>query len=319
LRFITFADSHFSNSLQYNKVDPVTGISARFQEQLDLFKYIIDQAVKRDIKFILHAGDFYDRPNPTDLERTEVEKILEYAKGKERHLICIAGNHDITDNYTSNSDKFDHYFNFITKPIKIRADDFSVMCVPWGSNYEECFKQDADVLLVHAEFKNAYASNGHVFKNGIEVPDYPYIAAGHTHASQEIGSGCYPGSLIRMNFGERDNKNYFVVYDGEPENIELKSREMYEFNDETLDLDKIENNIIKMNTKNREEILELKNKIAERNPLWASVRCQTKKDIMVSEFRIGERSLCDNFRQYCEKYEYGVEVIKEGVRIINEN
>ena len=49
MRFITCADSHFSNSLSYNKVDPVTGISARFQEQLDLFKLIIDQAVERDV------------------------------------------------------------------------------------------------------------------------------------------------------------------------------------------------------------------------------------------------------------------------------
>ena len=325
MKFIHLADTHFSNSLQYNRTDHVTGISLRFKEQLSLFKDIIDFATENDIEYILHGGDFYDRPNPTDLERTEVERVLEYIKEKERRLIVVAGNHDIVDQYSSISDKFNHYSTFLTSPTILDI-GLKIVCVPWCPNQERYMK-DGDILLIHASFAGSRGSNNYVFRDGTSIPDkYEYIAAGHHHAFQQIGKGFYPGSLLRMNFGEKDNKNYFIIWDdGKLKKAEITSRKIFDWNENGIDLDAVENNIIRVSVDDPQKVLGVKKKLLDLNPLWLNVRSVVSRredrhltPVERAELRALDKDsdLIKNFLIYCNTYNYSDNVVAEGKKLI---
>ena len=325
MKFLHLADTHFSNSLSYNKANPVTGISFRFKEQLDLFKQIIKYAVDNDFEYILHAGDFYDRPNPTDLERTEVEKVLELVKKHNLKLIAIAGNHDIYDNYTSISDKFNHYCTFIDNPTVLDL-GFKVVCVPTLRNHtddQRKYFEKGDVLLIHTTFDGYLASNNYKLK-GIEKPsleDYTYVAAGHLHKFQRVNVGYYPGSIIRLNFGERGNDNCFVAYsDGHIKIVKLKTTQFFEFDEETLDFNSVPNNIVRVEVTDRDRIFDIKKKLSDSNPLWFGVKYRTDKRVKKKvslQVSTEKTTLKESFVNYCKMYGYSDEVIKMGMGILS--
>lgn len=321
MRFIHIADSHCSNFLSYNKVDPLTGISFRFKEQLTLLKQIADYAENNKIEYILHAGDIYDRPNPNDLERTEVEKVLEYIKNKKIRLVAILGNHDIYDNYSSISDKFNHFCTFIEKPCVLDL-GFKVVCVPSSKNFKEDQRQyleKGDVLLIHTTFDGYLASNNFKLKGMTPPDDYTYIAAGHLHKPQQIKTGWYPGSLVRLNFGEKGNDNQFVVYDNGNIKLEkLSTTRLYEFTEETLDMNLVENNIVRVEVENRDIIFDMKKKLADANPLWFGVKYRTdkKEPKKVMTVSTEKMTLLESFKNYCNNYSYSDEVIKLGMSLL---
>lgn len=89
IKVLFFTDSHYTARTPKNRKDDL------FETSLEKTREIVELANSLGVDFCLHGGDFFDRPDVTDLVAGQVAKIL-------RKLNCelygIAGGHDLFGN-----------------------------------------------------------------------------------------------------------------------------------------------------------------------------------------------------------------------------
>ena len=287
ITFVHTADLHLSSA--YSNCPKEVGFSFRTKDAFANFSKVIDYTIKKDPTFLFIAGDIFNSANVkkeiVSWFVTQLGRLL--ANTKKVKVFIITGQHDLAsdgttavtllrstcENLVSNSrimiyDETGHKFldkenecwvysvpfsNDIVNELKIANRDVK----RWTDNF-------CKILVTHLPFSGSVVGD-YTLENENKaslVDGFDYVAAGDIHKSQKLfGNVYYPGSLIKLNFGERnDQKGFFVgqirgpsvqvkfvpVEDRELLVLSIKSREDFNKIIEADLREKVKGNIVKI-------------------------------------------------------------------------
>jgi DNA repair exonuclease SbcCD nuclease subunit len=281
---------------------------------LELSKEIADTCVRRDIKRIIHLGDFYDNRRALNV------KTLNYAHQIGQILNnfetwMVVGNHD---QYFKNQThphslvtlrEFQN-IHIIDEPTCI---DDTIGLVPW---MQEFIHLECPILMGHFEINGFKMNDGYIMRrahlNASDFKKFELVVSGHFHTPTSGVDGIrYLGSPYQQDFGDAGSSRGYYIYDGDFEFIEFtKAPKFIIINTDCFgDLTNIEGNIIKIiydrdyGTVKNTEILD---EIQLRNPLqvytdFGNAAVDLTEDIIDEEVEM--KSEKEVVRRYLEKSE----------------
>lgn len=223
MNILHFSDTHLG-FYDFDKVND-SGINVREQDVYDAFTYVIDQIIATKPDLVLHTGDFFHRPWPTNRALTFALEQLKRLESLNIAFVVIAGNHSTPKNVaTSPILKVLKTFDFI-KPIfeeryeQIVFDEVVIHGIPHINDTE---RQKAEmerivpilgklnILMAHTSIGIGYKMDEygeHVFPEE-KYPllnQFDYVALGHWHNFQKVKNlktSWYCGSTERMSKSE---------------------------------------------------------------------------------------------------------------------
>src|SRR3972149_65236 len=94
MRLIHFSDTHLGFA-ESSKVDPATGVNNREQDAYAAFNSVISAAITRRPDFVVHAGDLFPSPRPSN--RAIGTALVGFQRLSEAGIpvVLIAGNHSV--------------------------------------------------------------------------------------------------------------------------------------------------------------------------------------------------------------------------------
>lgn len=233
MKILHFSDTH----LGYSNFDIVNekGINTREQDFYDAFEFVFSQIreIKPDI--ILHTGDFFHRPTPSNRAMTFVLEQFKNISDLNIPFIIIAGNHSTPKTiYTSPILKalktlINVYPIFDQKYEVIQLDNVAIHGLPHINDIrvqaEELDKvslipNKRNILMLHTSLGKKYLMDEYgeqVFpEEKIELlKQFDFIALGHWHNFQKVtilDNAYYSGSLERMSDSEcMHEKGYCIL------------------------------------------------------------------------------------------------------------
>lgn len=233
--FIHVTDTHFGLDT-YGTEDPITGLNTRAQDGLQAFDQLIDHAIKKDIKLVIHSGDVF---NTKSISQSIVNAV--YARIKRLidagiDVMILQGNHDASQVLERKNGLDLANTLGIEKLYVTRGGDFfdlgyiQICSVSYWHDTEkiaeeiQSFADRIDwkrpaVLVVHLQVE--YANFPGCFKDNLHftplslLTSHPwnYVAMGHIHKPQKLHSHppvYYGGSLVRCSFAEEDDPKGFM-------------------------------------------------------------------------------------------------------------
>lgn len=240
LRTVTLKIIHFSDThLGFQAFDVVNaeGINAREQDVYDTFRLTVDRILEERPDAVIHSGDFFHRPSPSNRALTFGLEQLKRICDADIPFYVIAGNHETPK-------------TVYTSPI-LRAFK-SLPCVYpfFGETWESASLHDTvvihglphinDARLLHRELERLEPSPGkvnllllhtslgkrflmeeygeQVFPEAFmeKLQGFQYLALGHWHNFQRIAehpNGWYSGSLERLSDTEIGAEKGFIHLD----------------------------------------------------------------------------------------------------------
>jgi len=232
MRLIHISDTH----LGYQAYDMVndSGINTREQDVYDAFEHAIDRILEIRPDVVIHSGDFFHRPSPSNRALTIGLEQLRRLSMANIPIVIIAGNHETPKTiYNSPILRAMRTVNGVY-PIhgeqceKILFDGLVVHVVPHFNEQrvmlEELTRLEAqagvfNLLMLHTSLGKKFLMDEYgeqVFPSEFEVKlsDFQYIALGHWHNCQKIDlhpSAWYSGSTERMSDTEIGAEKGFLV------------------------------------------------------------------------------------------------------------
>ena len=235
MRLIHFSDTHLG--FQAYDVVNESGVNAREQDVYDAFSRVVDRIVALRPDAVIHSGDFFHRPSPSNRALTVALEQLRRLSDARIPLYLIAGNHETPK-------------SVITSPI-LRALRTMARVFPAYAESLEYFEIGAEValhalphindarllrealetlspvagrfniLMMHTSFGKKYLMEEYgeqVFPEEFEkkLLDFQYIALGHWHNFQQTSghpNAWYSGSTERLSDTEAGAEKGFIVLD----------------------------------------------------------------------------------------------------------
>jgi len=235
IRFIFTGDWHLSKYAN-DKIE----MSSHLPERLDSIKntiyFIARYAIEHNIKHIVIAGDIFH--NKSIIHSLALNILLSYFRDHpDLKFIIIDGNHDLSgkaDDVVSALSCLDHEPNVtrISKPLKIGQ----IFFVPYSYDMIDIIKNSsADYLISHFGLNEGMLNSGISIVADISLKDligkYKVVICGHYHAPQNIVRDeiefYYAGSIIELDYGERDEDKRFLIVDTEKDTIDSISTQGY--------------------------------------------------------------------------------------------
>ena len=211
------------------------GITVRDWDKLKRIKGIAGFCKQNKIKTVVIAGDIYHYHNPKSRDRMLVAEMFGILS-EHSDVLVIPGNHDYgAGGYALVEGMYDiPGVNVVLEPgIHGARCGMDFMCIPHmpeEGGFLSCFAEMTDVysggslvLVGHVSAYGAISSTDFEMR-GAEDIDFGAFKTnkvgigvlGHIHRHQEMGGAnypvVYPGSLVRLNFGERkESKGWLWV------------------------------------------------------------------------------------------------------------
>jgi DNA repair exonuclease SbcCD nuclease subunit len=238
MRLLHVSDTH----LGFQAFDVVNdeGVNAREQDAYDAFAYVIDRALELRPDAVLHSGDFFHRPSPSNRALTHGLEQLRRLCDAGIPFYVIAGNHETPK-------------TVYTSPI-LRALR-SLPCVfPIFGDRWECFELDGlaihglphinelqqlngelerlqpiknrfNLLMLHTSLGKRYLMEEYgeqIFPPDFEtkLQDFQYVALGHWHNAQRVElhpNAWYCGSTERFSDAEAGTEKGFTLLEIQPD------------------------------------------------------------------------------------------------------
>lgn len=239
MRILHFSDTH----LGYQAFDRVNeaGINAREQDVYDAFERVVDQilAIRPDV--VIHSGDFFHRPSPSNRALTFGLEQLRRLAQVDIPTVIIAGNHE-TPKTIYNSPilralrTLDHVFPIFGEQWeKVEFGNTIVHGVPHINDNRlllselerlEPVPEKFNILMLHTSLGKRYLMEEYgeqVFPAEFEakLTGFQYIALGHWHNCQQIDlhpCAWYSGSTERLSDTEIGSEKGFLLLDVQPDN-----------------------------------------------------------------------------------------------------
>ncbi|MGA2775133.1 MAG: exonuclease SbcCD subunit D [Candidatus Omnitrophota bacterium] len=227
MKLIHFSDTHLGYG-EYSKIDAVSGINQRELDVNAAFKQAIDFILKKKPDLVIHAGDLFDSPRPSNRAIHIALSELQRLSTAGIPTILISGNHS-TPRVASSGSIFEAltilpniYPVYKKQYEKIRIGDAAIHIVPHtSSDAELCAELEKVKLDSKAKFNilglHAGITLDDVYKMGefneliipgkvfLRFKDFDYVSLGHWHRFLEIKNipnAYYSGSTERFSFRE---------------------------------------------------------------------------------------------------------------------
>jgi len=248
MKILHIADIHIGDGEQYGEKLP-GGKSARAADLEARLEDVVQIVIDNNVKYVLFAGDAFKtrQPNPTRLRTFAfwVRKLAEFS------TVCLlVGNHDLAASRKASSiDVFDSVgmdnvhvfrgpglhdfkdFQLIALPYPVDVDTEGMGDLNWAlsktlkTRLDTCLDRahgfSPIIVMGHFSIVGAdYGSERAVMlgkdvtmnESDFDHPSIDYVAMGHLHRHQVIGNKIvYPGSLLRLNFGEKNDLKGVVL------------------------------------------------------------------------------------------------------------
>jgi DNA repair protein SbcD/Mre11 len=244
-RFVHVSDSHLGYQA-YARLTP-EGLNQREVDAYEAFAQVIDWSVENRPDFVLHTGDLFDSPRPTN-------RAIAFALAQVRRLseagiptILLSGNHDAPRLRETGSifrifEGLRHVHPVYKGPrerieIASPAGPVAVYAVPQAISQQAFEKElvevapregELSVLAVHGTL----AGVDGLFTNELNellIPasildkGFGYVALGHFHGHRLVGPRAYyAGSTERTSIHEWDQEKSFSVVSLLPEALDVR-------------------------------------------------------------------------------------------------
>ena len=192
--------------------------------------HLSEYAINNKIDNVIIGGDILHGKSIIHAMAQSI--MLDYFRNNSKlNFIVIDGNHDKSgkgSDVISALKSIDNEPNVtrISEPLKIGK----ILYVPYSANLmvDAIKNNSAKYLVSHFGLSEAILNSGISIVADIKLSDligrYETVLLGHYHLSQEIIRDdiklYYAGSLIELDYGERDNQKRFLVVDTEKDTIE---------------------------------------------------------------------------------------------------
>ncbi len=234
MKILHFSDTH----LGFQAFDRVTdaGINAREQDVYDAFEHVVDRILDIRPDVVIHSGDFFHRPSPSNRALTFGLEQLRRLCDAGIPIVLIAGNHE-TPKTIYNSpilralrtlDCVHPMFGASWETVEF--DGVAVHGVPHINDnrilYQELERMQPvadkfNILLLHTSLGKRFLMEEYgeqVFPAEFEakLADFQYVALGHWHNFQKIDlhpNAWYAGSTERMSDTEIGADKGFILLD----------------------------------------------------------------------------------------------------------
>lgn len=239
LRILHTADSHIGAELP---VRPRRPGRRRGDDLVDAFGRILRQAIQREIDLVIHAGDLFNRSEPSSRALAAAAEPLLRVAVAGIPVVIVPGNHERSTIPTCLLLSHPN-IHIVTAPCTLT---FQVRGTRVGIAAFPCIRRDSakrfpaaleatewarlrtdvTILAVHQTFESATCGpNNHRFRRGDDVIDrkavpqaFDYVAAGHVHRHQTLSLPTadgpqivYAGSPDRVSFAESDEPKGCVM------------------------------------------------------------------------------------------------------------
>jgi len=210
------ADLHFGAGTAFGSFNPATGLNTFTEEQVNAAIYAIDQMATAGCKYVLIVGDVFDYPNPSMALNQAFQGIVDHAARKGLIVIVETGNHekenDRTNALLALFRESDPHYQYVGHGRAYRTPEGLV----FGEHDKEV-QGGYHIGLYHGIIEGALAG-------GFALKAPPVVVAksvrvlllGDVHMAQQgTYDGrqyFYPGSLVRLNFGEKTYKPSFSIF-----------------------------------------------------------------------------------------------------------
>ncbi len=239
MNIIHFSDTH----LGYQAYDLVTpeGINTREQDVYDAFERVVDRIVALQPDLVIHSGDFFHRPSPSNRALTFGLEQLKRISRLHIPVVIISGNHE-TPKTVYNSpilralQSIDHVVPIFGESAEVRRfGQVAIHGVPHINDNELLFNALSglqpmegafNILMLHTSLGKRYLMEEYgerifppEFESKLEA--FQYIALGHWHNYQKISlheNAWYAGSTERMSDSEIGTEKGFIVIEVLDEN-----------------------------------------------------------------------------------------------------
>lgn len=239
LRIAHLADSHLGYRAMA-KACPETGRNQRTVDIEQAFTDTIDDILRRDVDFIIHAGDLFHHTRPSWSTLRTFVRAMRRIEEAGIPTIIIGGNHDTPRLRTSGSVfsmlelalpliTFEAGYNL--RELTYRDQTLTVHAVPHGSltgpiTPSPLMNRDhRNLLVTHGLTPTVELRGGLAHEPGEEIlapdllaHDLDYVALGHFHIAGDQGRNAwYAGSTERIGWGdETATPGYLLVTLGDP-------------------------------------------------------------------------------------------------------
>ena len=234
MRVLHFSDTH----LGYQAFDVVNaqGINAREQDVYDAFERVVDRVLDLQPDVVIHSGDFFHRPSPSNRALTFGLEQLRRICDAKIPVVVIGGNHETPKTIYNSpilrafrsldcvhpffSDKWEHFEN----------EQLAIHGVPHINDRRLLFDElerlqpvpdKYNILLLHTSLGKRYLMDEYgeqIFPPEFEakLAEFDYIALGHWHNHQQISlhpNAWYAGSTERLSDTEIGSEKGFILLD----------------------------------------------------------------------------------------------------------
>jgi len=240
LKIVHISDTH-AGYRAYNALDEELGINQRESDVYKAFGQAIDKILKISPDAVIHAGDLFDTPRPSNRAISFVFEQLMRLSKEDIPVVMITGNHSTPRMRDTGSifqlfrllpnlyPIFAGIYEKVTLPSKTGKKQLEVHCIPHCLN-KEAFSSQLDrvridnaatynILVLHAavtgikEFSMGEFNEQEV-QTGYLNPKFDYIALGHYHQFTQVADNCYySGSIERLSFNELNQEKGFIEHD----------------------------------------------------------------------------------------------------------
>lgn len=203
---------------------------SNLEEIYKLQEQEVQEANKLGITSHVWLGDIFDsRISQREETLRTFTKIIELYNTFGHKVYCVPGNHDKSnyDSETSFLDSFKYHPNFvlIDQLDFYQINGINCYFLPFFSNEiwldEISNQQEQDhknhILFTHIAFQGSRNNDGSLVESTIKpsmFENWGMVYSGHYHDFQELTENViHLGSLTQNNFGEDENKGFWVIYD----------------------------------------------------------------------------------------------------------
>ena len=244
-------------------------------------KIFFPECEKREIKHIIHLGDYYDHRKFVNFKALNHNRkhFLNELRTRGMTMDIIPGNHDTyyknTNDLNSLKECLGHYMNEIhniMEPTVMKYDSLRLALLPWISpeNHDQSmnFIQEckADWLGAHLELGGFEMQQGIESHEGMDhklFEKFELVLTGHFHTSSRKENIWYLGSQLEFFWSDAHDPKYFHIIDTETREIE-KIRNTYRlfekilYNDEKMsyndyDVSNLDNKFVKVVVVNKSD------------------------------------------------------------------
>jgi len=228
------------------------------QREVDVYmawRWAVDLAIERGVDVVVHAGDLFDSPRPTNRALVEALQGIRRLDGAGIPFVVVAGNHSTPRLRQTGSvfrvlEQLTGVHAFYRGYGRSTVGDVTFHGIPhtyddaakgeWLSRLTRDPEATRNVAVIHCAVPGITGHFAEISQMTVEdgsLPaDFDYVALGHVHRYHVVRpNAVYSGSLEPLNFGEHGETKGAVIVDLDTGRREFVPRETRPVLSETID------------------------------------------------------------------------------------